>query len=228
MSDVTRPTGGASAGRGQKAPDARGETALGTGPVRDEAPEVPPGARADHTAGTRAETTPGLHRGGTGNTATEQPADTRAATEADTPASGTHAGDDASGADADRGPGTHASSGISGTHAGNGVPGVRPQGGAHGTRLVPHEESDKLGMHLQHAVAGFVDEPRAAVEEADRVLEEIASRFTEAVTRRRRTLRMSWQSGDAGDGRPGGSADTEQLRLALRDYRELADRLLHL
>ncbi|MFI5688257.1 hypothetical protein [Streptomyces sp. NPDC051636] len=92
--------------------------------------------------------------------------------------------------------------------------------------LVPHEESDKLGLRLQQAVSGFVDGPRDAVEEADRVVEEIAARFTEAVTQRRRTLRMSWQAGD--EGKRESATDTEQLRLALRDYRELAERLLRL
>jgi hypothetical protein len=95
------------------------------------------------------------------------------------------------------------------------------------SRLLAHEESDKLGSQLQHAVAGFVDGPRAAVEEADHVLEEIAARFTEAVTQRRRTLRHSWQSVEGGESRSVSSADTEQLRLALKDYRELAERLLH-
>ncbi|MEU3885755.1 hypothetical protein [Streptomyces sp. NPDC029041] len=93
--------------------------------------------------------------------------------------------------------------------------------------LLAHEECDKLGAQLQHAVAGFVDGPRAAVEEADHVLEEIAARFTEAVTQRRRTLRHSWQSVEGGESRSVSSADTEQLRLALKDYRELAERLLH-
>ncbi|MFB7930415.1 hypothetical protein ACFC4C_15025 [Streptomyces sp. NPDC056039] len=93
--------------------------------------------------------------------------------------------------------------------------------------LFPHDESDKLGMQLQHAVAGFVDGPRASVEEADHVLEEIAARFTEAVAQRRRTLRHSWQSVESGEGKPVSSSDTEQLRLALKDYRELAERLLH-
>ncbi|MBJ6638498.1 hypothetical protein H4K36_12470 [Streptomyces sp. DHE7-1] len=71
-----------------------------------------------------------------------------------------------------------------------------------------------------------MEEPRSAVEEADRTLEEIAARFGEAVNRRRRTLRTSWQNGE--ENVPGHGTDTEQLRLALRDYRELADRLLHL
>ncbi|MER7400956.1 hypothetical protein ABT373_00370 [Streptomyces sp. NPDC000070] len=98
---------------------------------------------------------------------------------------------------------------------------------AHGTHLLPHDESDKLASQLHHAVAEFVDAPRAAVEEADHVLEEIAARFTEAVTQRRRTLRHSWQSVEGGAGKSVSSGDTEQLRLALKDYRELAERLLH-
>ncbi|WP_412080477.1 hypothetical protein [Streptomyces sp. SCL15-6] len=89
---------------------------------------------------------------------------------------------------------------------------------------MPHEECDRLGQRLQHAVAEFVDAPRASVEEADRVLEELAARFTDAVANRRRTLRTSWQ---AGEQTRATSTDTEQLRLALRDYRELADRLMH-
>ncbi|MFC9911033.1 hypothetical protein [Streptomyces sp. NPDC127197] len=89
--------------------------------------------------------------------------------------------------------------------------------------LLPHDETDKLGLRMQQAVSGFVDGPRAAVEEADHVLEEIAARFTDAVTQRRRTLRRSWQSTD--EGTPA-TTDTEQLRLALQDYRELAERLL--
>ncbi|MGJ5828456.1 hypothetical protein [Streptomyces ossamyceticus] len=94
-----------------------------------------------------------------------------------------------------------------------------------GGHLLPNEETDKLSLRLQHAVGGFVDGPRTSVEEADHVLEEAASRFTDAVNQRRRTLRASWQT--AGEERAS-SSDTEQLRLALRDYRELTERLLRL
>ncbi|MGI5454415.1 hypothetical protein ACQEWB_14810 [Streptomyces sp. CA-249302] len=102
-------------------------------------------------------------------------------------------------------------------------PGSRP-GTRSGTRLLPHDECDKLELRLRNAVSGFVDGPRDAVQEADQVMEEIAGRFTEAVTRRRRALRTSWQ--DGGRSEPDQHPDTEQLRLALRDYRELAERLL--
>ncbi|MFF0832787.1 MULTISPECIES: hypothetical protein [unclassified Streptomyces] len=101
----------------------------------------------------------------------------------------------------------------------------RQDTGAHAP-LLAQEESEQWEERLRHTLAGFVEEPRSAVEEADRTLEEIAARFGEAVTRRRRNLRMSWQNEK--DGGPGRESDTEQLRLALRDYRELADRLLHL
>ncbi|MGW4874722.1 hypothetical protein [Streptomyces chartreusis] len=90
-----------------------------------------------------------------------------------------------------------------------------------GGPLVPNHESDKFELRLQHAVSGFVDGPRAAVEEADQVVEAIVARFAETVRERRRTLRTSWQDTEE-------KADTERLRLALRDYRELAERLLHI
>ncbi|MFJ6831536.1 hypothetical protein [Streptomyces sp. NPDC091209] len=92
-------------------------------------------------------------------------------------------------------------------------------------RMLPLDEYDKFSLRMRHAVGGFVDGPQASVEEADHVLEELAGRFTEAVTRRRRALRTSWQSGD--EGKAAGS-DTERLRLALRDYREMTERLLRL
>jgi hypothetical protein len=95
-------------------------------------------------------------------------------------------------------------------------------GMSHGVSLLPQDERDKLTLRLQHAVTGFVDGPQESVEEADRVLEEVAERFTEAVARSRRTVRATLQASDGAD-----SGDTERLRLALRDYRALAERLLH-
>ncbi|MEU0788087.1 hypothetical protein ABZ341_41975 [Streptomyces sp. NPDC006173] len=94
----------------------------------------------------------------------------------------------------------------------------------HGERLLPGDEYDKFSQRMRHAVGGFVDGPEASVEEADHVLEELASRFTEAVSQRRRSLRTAWQSG--GEGKASAS-DTEKLRLALQDYREMTERLLH-
>ncbi|MET9757660.1 hypothetical protein ABZ016_01165 [Streptomyces sp. NPDC006372] len=195
MSDMTRQPGEPSAAGDPTGPDARGESALGTGHGTT-APRPDRGMGTDPTGrhGTDVHATD-LH-------GTEAP----------------HG--DFHGTGPDRATGT-------GTGTLGGEPTGTHQTGTPGSHLLAHDESDKLGSQLQHAVAGFVDGPRAAVEEADHVLEEIAARFTEAVTKRRRTLRHSWQSVESGEGKPVSSADTEQLRLALKDYRELAERLLH-
>lgn len=85
--------------------------------------------------------------------------------------------------------------------------------------LVPTGEREELEGRLRHALTGFVDEPRASVEEADHVLEDLTARLTETLASHRRTLRTTWQ---------GSTEDTERLRLALRDYRETTERLLKL
>jgi hypothetical protein len=65
--------------------------------------------------------------------------------------------------------------------------------------------------------AGFVDEPRQAVEEAGRFVDELVQRVTEALQAQRSQLQA------AGD-----DASTEDLRLTLRAYRQFVDRLLGL
>ncbi|MGW0971931.1 hypothetical protein [Streptomyces sp. NPDC002516] len=113
--------------------------------------------------------------------------------------------------------------------AGEERPGRGPEGTGDSARrderMLPLDEQDKFSLRMRHAVGGFIDGPQASVEEADHVLEELAGRFTEAVTRRRRDLRTSWQSGAEGGT---ADSDTERLRLALRDYREMTERLLRL
>jgi hypothetical protein len=65
--------------------------------------------------------------------------------------------------------------------------------------------------------AGFVDEPRQAVEEAGRFVDELLRQVADALQAQRGQL--------AG---PTGEASTEDLRLALRSYRQFVDRLLGL
>ncbi|MFF3493873.1 hypothetical protein ACFYWS_21250 [Streptomyces sp. NPDC002795] len=99
---------------------------------------------------------------------------------------------------------------------------VGPERGTRAGRhsgLVPAGEHDALEGRLRHALTGFVDEPRAAVEEADHVLEDLTARLTETLASHRHTLRTSWEDSPE---------DTERLRQALRDYRETAERLLRL
>ncbi|MFI6640008.1 hypothetical protein [Streptomyces sp. NPDC050504] len=106
------------------------------------------------------------------------------------------------------------------------APGAVPPGPAHTgaeASAYPDGERARLGERLQHAVSHFVDSPRRAVEEADGVLEETVRRLTEHLAERRRTLRTAWEGGA-----DRGAADTEELRVALRSYRETAERLLRL
>ncbi len=227
MTDMTRPPG-------DQAPDARGESALGTG-HRPAAPgtdrhETARGPETDRGTARGVETDRGALHGTDADRAvahgTDLPGTDRNGTGGtDLPGTDRH-GTDRIGTDGtDRNDPDRLGSETPRADHGTGPDKVgAAKNRAH---LLAHEESDKLGSQLQHAVAGFVDGPRAAVEEADHVLEEIAARFTEAVTQRRRTLRHSWQSVEGGEGRSVSSADTEQLRLALKDYRELAERLLH-
>ncbi|MFJ7177460.1 hypothetical protein ACIQXA_13890 [Streptomyces massasporeus] len=233
MTDMTRPPGDHT----PAAPDARGESALGTG-HRTTAPgtghDTARDLDTDRGATRGIETDRGAPHGTDADRAaahgTDVPAADRHGTDrhgTDLPGTGRH-GTDRHGTDLP-GTGRHGTDRL-GAEAPRGDHGAGPDkvGSAKNrAHLLAHDDSDKLGSQLQHAVAGFVDGPRAAVEEADHVLEEIAARFTEAVTQRRRTLRHSWQSVEGGEGRSVSSADTEQLRLALKDYRELAERLLH-
>lgn len=86
--------------------------------------------------------------------------------------------------------------------------------------VLPTSEHDKLNQRLRYAVSGFVDAPRGSVEEADTLLEEISARLVDLLAERRHTLRAAWHEGGAG------TAETEELRLAMRGYRNVLERLL--
>ncbi|WP_327297925.1 hypothetical protein [Streptomyces sp. NBC_01197] len=91
--------------------------------------------------------------------------------------------------------------------------------------LVTAGEREQLERRLQGAVSSFVDAPREAVEQADRVLGETITTVTALLTERSNSLRLSWHGKDGGKH---GEAETEELRLALRTYREVTERLLTL
>jgi DNA-binding PucR family transcriptional regulator len=82
-------------------------------------------------------------------------------------------------------------------------------------------ERERFGRRLHDAVTGFVDDPRRSVTEADAVFEEVSRRITELLAERHRGLREPWQGEDAAE-------RTEDLRKALRRYRDAADQLLRL
>jgi len=83
--------------------------------------------------------------------------------------------------------------------------------------LSPNETSD-LRARWDGIQAGFVDEPRRAVEEADNLVAEAMKRLAETFADERAKLETQWDRG--------GDVSTEDLRLALRRYRSFFNRLL--
>ncbi|MGW0904578.1 hypothetical protein [Streptomyces sp. NPDC002853] len=138
---------------------------------------------------------------------------------AGSPAPGTHApGTHAPGAGTGAGTGTH----DPGAHDfGSRTPGSHTPAGDVGSALLPQDQHDKLGLRLQQALSTFVENPRQAVEEADSLFDEAVRHLTETLTEHRRVLRASWQGHDT-------EAHTEELRLALRQYREATERLMRI
>lgn len=65
---------------------------------------------------------------------------------------------------------------------------------------------------------GFVDQPKAAVEQADALVGEMLKRLTDTFTAERSTLESQWNRGQP--------VSTEDLRIALKHYRSFFERLL--
>jgi hypothetical protein len=70
----------------------------------------------------------------------------------------------------------------------------------------------------QAVQAGFVDEPRSAVQDADALVAEVIQRIAEGFAQERDSLEKQWSGGE--------NVDTEQLRIALQRYRSFFTRLL--
>ncbi len=84
-------------------------------------------------------------------------------------------------------------------------------------RLIPQERTDEYTARWDALKGGFVDEPRQAVAEADQLVRELLDELQEVF----RTQREGLEQGLDAD-----QASTEDLRVALRRYRSLFDRLL--
>src|SRR5579859_1184314 len=67
---------------------------------------------------------------------------------------------------------------------------------------------------------GFVDEPRRAVEGADKLVAAVMQRLAEGFANERSNLEKQWDRG--------ANVSTEDLRVALQRYRSFFDRLLTL
>ena len=84
--------------------------------------------------------------------------------------------------------------------------------------LFPGDEADDLRGRWNSIQAGFVDEPRRAVEEADGLVATAIKRVAETFADERAGLESQWDRGD--------DVSTEDLRFALRRYRSFFDRIL--
>lgn len=84
--------------------------------------------------------------------------------------------------------------------------------------LFPSEEAQDLRVQWDSIQAGFVDEPRRAVEEADSLVATAMKRLAESFASERDALEAQWDRGD--------DVSTEDLRQALRRYRSFFGRLL--
>ncbi|WP_051178527.1 hypothetical protein [Nocardia concava] len=78
--------------------------------------------------------------------------------------------------------------------------------------------SAKLREQWREVQTQFVDDPKDAVTRADALVADALQQLTDRCSRRREELESRWARGDA--------ADTEEMRQALRGYRELFDQLL--
>lgn len=84
--------------------------------------------------------------------------------------------------------------------------------------LFANEETSGYRSRWEAIQTGFVDEPRAAVEQADALVAQVVNRLAEVFSRERETLEQQWGRGD--------NVSTEDLRIALKRYRTFFDRLL--
>ena len=86
--------------------------------------------------------------------------------------------------------------------------------------LFDDHEGHGLRARWEAIQTGFVDEPRAAVEQADALVNQVMSRLTQVFADERTALEQQWTRGD--------NVSTEELRVALKRYRSFFERLLSL
>jgi len=79
--------------------------------------------------------------------------------------------------------------------------------------------ADQFQGRWRDLQAGFVDDPHETVRKADELATEVVDTLTAALSDRKRGLDERWQAE---------KDNTEELRLALRGYRQLLDRLVSL
>jgi hypothetical protein len=85
--------------------------------------------------------------------------------------------------------------------------------------LFGRNDAEDLQARWMQVQASFVDEPRSAVQQADQLVAEVMQAMAATLASTKQGLEGQWQRE--------GTADTEDLRQALRQYRTFFDKLLH-
>ena len=85
--------------------------------------------------------------------------------------------------------------------------------------LLPEGRSDRFEQRWHDIQAGFVDEPRQAVEQADTLVAELMRELAAGFSETRSKLEAQWDN-------EGDDVSTEDLRVALTRYRSFFNRLL--
>ena len=86
-----------------------------------------------------------------------------------------------------------------------------------GELLSPNTAQDMRG-EWDRIQAGFVDDPRNAVKQADDLVASAMDRLTDGFKKQRTDLEQQWDRGE--------DVSTEDLRMALQRYRSFFQRLL--
>ena len=84
--------------------------------------------------------------------------------------------------------------------------------------LINREESDRLRTRWLETQGKFVDEPRAAVQQADALVSEVIAQLTQMFAKEHTLLEGQWKEGK--------EVSTEDLRQALLRYHSFFKRLV--
>lgn len=106
--------------------------------------------------------------------------------------------------------------GVSSSTADTGAVGGSPS--AIGDELFADDEMVGLRARWDSVQASFVDDPKECVQKADGLVSDVVDQLTSSFSHARSRLEEQWARGE--------DASTEDLRIALKRYREFFDRLL--
>lgn len=93
-----------------------------------------------------------------------------------------------------------------------------PQAGSIESHLLPEPQARRFREEWQSVQSTFVDDPERAVQGADQLVGEVMQALAAGFTAQKQRLEGQW--------RHGGEVATEELRVALQNYRGFLDQLL--